>query len=93
MNTTLRVSGVLFVLLAAACSKPHSTFEQADAALDLISAEALKAHVEYLADDARMGREQIVEAGEVAIDGVLALKCRLAPVVVIADIVYCGWLF
>lgn len=64
MKTTLRVSGVLFVLLAAACSRPHSTLEQADAALDLISAEALKAHVEYLADDARMGRE----AGEPGYD-------------------------
>lgn len=64
MKTHLSVSGALFVLLAAACSKPHSTAEQADAALDLISADALRAHVEYLADDARLGRE----AGEPGYD-------------------------
>lgn len=59
MTRFLRASGVLLVLLAAACSKPptHSTIEQANAALDLISAEALEAHVAYLADDARLGRE------------------------------------
>ena len=59
MKVALRVPGALFVLLAAACSKSpmHSTAGQADAALDLISSEALKAHVEYLADDARLGRE------------------------------------
>ncbi len=50
---------LLFVplLLATACGKAtHTTDEQAAAALDLITIEALTAHVEYLASDELGGR-------------------------------------
>ncbi|MEL7186725.1 MAG: aminopeptidase, partial [Pseudomonadota bacterium] len=59
MKVASLASGILLALLGAACEKPlaETTVAEANAALDLISTEALKSHVTWLADDARLGRE------------------------------------
>ncbi len=50
-------SAIVFsVLLYAGCKAEHAVTDQAEHALNLIGEEALRSHVAWLADDARMGR-------------------------------------
>lgn len=66
MTIFYRAALALSLLSFVACTPTpgHSTVDETEAALDLITLEVLEAHVRYLADDAREGRE----AGEPGYD-------------------------
>ena len=57
MKTNAYAAGIILLLVACSKGPVHTTPEQAVAALDLITIEALKEQVAWLADDAREGRD------------------------------------
>ncbi len=57
MKTYVLATGALVLLAACGNGQPHSTSAQAEAALDLITIDALREQTAWLADDAREGRE------------------------------------
>ena len=68
MKSRLHAAAALLMLVACSKAAVHTSAEQVEAALDLITVDALSAHVAWLADDAREGRE----AGEPGYDAAAA---------------------